>query len=59
MVGPSGVGKSTLINEVLQTYGEFFERKISYTTRPKKVHEKGAHHYYFITQEEFMRVNTI
>jgi guanylate kinase len=54
-VGPSGVGKATLVNEVLKAYN-VFERKVSYTTRPKKTHEKGADHYYFITKEEFMRV---
>lgn len=56
VVGPSGVGKTTLINEVLKTYGGVLERKISYTTRPKKATEKGASQYYFITKEEFMRV---
>jgi guanylate kinase len=33
LVGPSGVGKSTLVDEVLIKYGDIFERKISYTTR--------------------------
>ena len=36
VVGPSGVGKSELIKEVLKTYGDHLERKISHTTRPKK-----------------------
>lgn len=56
IVGPSGVGKATLVNEVLKSY-KVFERKISYTTRPKKPIEKGPDHYYFITKEEFMRVS--
>ncbi len=33
LVGPSGVGKGTLIGKVLENYGGLFERKISYTTR--------------------------
>ena len=57
VVGPSGVGKSTLIDEVLKKYGDIFERKISFTTRNKKEIEKGGHNYYFITKEEFMRVS--
>jgi len=56
VVGPSGVGKATLVNEILKIYGGLFERKVSYTTRPKKALEKGDHHYHFISKEDFMRV---
>jgi guanylate kinase len=56
VVGPSGVGKKTLTEEILKKYGGLFERKISYTTRPKKAFEKAEHHYHFITKEDFMRV---
>ena len=41
LVGPSGVGKGTLIAEILKKYGGLFERKISYTTRQKKSFEKA------------------
>jgi guanylate kinase len=60
VVGPSGVGKSTLTEVVLAKYGGLFERKISYTTRPKKEKskEKGEHHYHFTTKEDFMRVSS-
>ena len=33
LVGPSGVGKRTLIDLVLQQYGDIFDRKRSVTTR--------------------------
>jgi guanylate kinase len=33
LVGPSGVGKRTLLNEVLKKYGDLFEKKKSITTR--------------------------
>jgi guanylate kinase len=56
LVGPSGVGKNTLINEVLKKYGNLFERKISYTTRPNKGYEKAPSNYNFVTKEDFMRV---
>ena len=36
LVGPSGVGKMTLIDNILTQYGDLFERKKSYTTRPKR-----------------------
>ncbi len=54
IVGPSGVGKGTLVNEIINKYGGLFERKKSYTTRPKKGYEK-TENYYFITKEDFMR----
>lgn len=57
VVGPSGVGKSILVKEILKTYGGLFERKISYTTRPKKQYEKGEDQYHFISKEDFMRVS--
>ena len=56
VVGPSGVGKGTLINEILKKYGGLFEKKISYTTRPRKSFEKSDNSYHFITKEEFLRV---
>ena len=55
VVGPSGVGKNTLLLEVIKEYGQLFERKISFTTRSKKLYEKAAGNYYFISKEEFMR----
>lgn len=57
VVGPSGVGKTTLVNTILSKYGSLFEKKVSYTTRPKKVYEKSEGSYHFITKEEFMRVS--
>lgn len=53
LVGPSGVGKNTLLAEVLKKYEGIFEKKVSYTTRPKKKIEKTGHNYYLISKEEF------
>ena len=58
VVGPSGVGKSTLVVEVLKKYGSLFEQKVSFTTRPKKVYEKSKGSYHFISKEDFMRVRS-
>lgn len=36
LVGPSGVGKMTLIDAVLKKFGQLFECKRTTTTRPKR-----------------------
>lgn len=56
IVGPSGVGKNTLVRQVLQKYEGVFERKKSHTTRAKKVIEKSSH-YYLLSKEEFEKVS--
>ena len=55
LVGPSGVGKKTLIDYILQRYGDLFERKKSYTTRPKRGEnlEKGEQNFNFVSDEVF------
>ncbi|MCL4148586.1 UNVERIFIED_CONTAM: hypothetical protein GTU68_063867 [Idotea baltica] len=50
---PSGAGKTTLVNAILQRYS-VFEFSISATTRKQRSYEKEGVHYYFITKEEFM-----
>jgi guanylate kinase len=51
LVGPSGVGKNTLLLSVLKKYEGIFEKKISYTSRPIKSIEKEGKNYYHITKE--------
>ena len=53
LVGPSGVGKMTLIDAVLSNYGDLFERKRSVTTRPTRQIEKAEKNFIFKTPEEF------
>ena len=54
LVGPSGVGKRTLIDLVLAEYGDIFERKKSYITRAvREGNEKAQENYYFISVDEF------
>lgn len=55
LVGPSGVGKSTLINFLKDRWPGVFEFSISSTTRLPRVGEQHGIHYYYITREEFMR----
>ncbi|KAK1443726.1 p-loop containing nucleoside triphosphate hydrolase like protein [Babesia gibsoni] len=53
IVGPSGVGKTTLYTMLLNEFREFIELSISYTTRAMRKNEQHAVNYYFITKEEF------
>lgn len=56
LVGPSGVGKFTLIKEALKKYGNLFELKRSITTRPIRDFEKGKENFQFTTKEEFKKM---
>jgi len=55
LVGPSGVGKNTLVQKVLEKYPGIFEKKASYTTRPAKKHVKPGMNYNLISREEFQK----
>jgi guanylate kinase len=52
-VGPSGVGKNTLVEAILKKYEGIFEKKVSYCTRPEKKIEKPGKNYELISREEF------
>ncbi len=50
--GPSGVGKSTLCNMLLNNFNQF-KFSVSATTRPIRLDEKNGKDYYFFSNEEF------
>jgi len=50
--GCSGVGKNTVINEMLKRYDDL-ELLPTYTTREKRENEKEGNPYFFITKKEF------
>jgi guanylate kinase len=52
-MGPSGVGKDTIINMLLKKYPEIFYKLPSYTTRKIREGEKEGVDYFFITKKEF------
>jgi len=56
IVGPSGVGKNTLIKPILDKYGALFEKKKSYTTREMRPSESKPKQHYFVNNEEFERM---
>ena len=53
--GPSGVGKNTIINELLKVCNKNNEKiiySISYTTRKKREGEKNGVNYYFVENKK-------
>ena len=53
ILGPSGVGKDTFMQMIIDKYPEIFTKCVSCTTRPKRKNEKEGINYYFITKEKF------
>lgn len=53
--GPSGVGKSTVIAELLSTRRDI-HFSVSFTTRQPRVGEENGVNYNFVTREEFERM---
>lgn len=54
--GFSGVGKGTLMKELLKTYPDEYVLSVSVTTRKPREGEVDGVNYYFKTQEEFDRL---
>jgi guanylate kinase len=52
--GPSGVGKGTLIVQLIEQVPDLY-LSISATTRSKRLNEKDGVDYYFLTEEEFLK----
>lgn len=52
--GTTCAGKGTVIKKLLENHNDI-DLSISYTSRPKREHERDGVDYYFVTQEEFER----
>jgi len=52
IVGPSGVGKGTLINRLMQEFSDHFGFSVSHTTRKPRPGEVHGQHYHFSSYEE-------
>lgn len=55
LVGPSGVGKGTIVSRILERYPDFI-LSISATTRPPRPGERDGDQYYFVTERQFNRM---
>lgn len=53
--GPSGVGKSTITDRVLESFDDM-KRSVSYTTREPRKGEREGENYFFVDREEFDRL---
>ena len=53
IVGPSGVGKSTLISHLQERHFGLFQFSISYTTRAPRQGEKHGVNYFYVSKFEF------
>ena len=56
ILGPSGVGKDTLINKLKEKYPSIFYKLPSYTTRSMRKGEREGVDYFFISKEEFKKM---
>ena len=55
-IGPSAVGKDTMINRLKKDFPDVIYKLPSYTTRPIRKNEKDGVDYYFVTKEEFLKM---
>ena len=53
--GPSGVGKNTVVERLVEAAGGLVERSVTATTRPPRPGEKDGVDYYFLSPQEFAR----
>ena len=54
IVGPSAVGKHSLLNKLKEKYPDIIYNIPLYTSRPKRTNEIEGADYFFITKEEFL-----
>ena len=50
---PSGAGKTTVVQHLLEEYPDILGFSVSATTRKKRKHERGGKDYYFISEKDF------
>ena len=56
VVGPSGVGKDTLMQKVFDKHPGKFKKGVTHTSRKMRPGEKEGYNYYYVTEEEFLRL---
>ena len=58
ILGPSGSGKDTLMNLLKDKHPDKFIKCISYTTRSPRKDEKQGQNYYYISKENFKKLDS-
>ena len=56
VVGPSGVGKDTVMQKILEKYPKIFKKGVTHTSRKMRPGEKEGFNYYYVTEEEFLKL---
>jgi len=56
ILGPSGVGKSTLIKKLYNKYPDRFGFSVSYTTRAPRKGEQHGINYFFVSKNDFEKL---
>jgi guanylate kinase len=59
ILGPSGVGKDTMIDMLKKKYKDVFFKLPSYTTRAKRPKEEEGVDYFFVSKEEFKKMESL
>ena len=57
VVGPSGVGKDTVMQKILDKYPKIFKKGVTHTSRKMRPGEKEGYNYYYVSKEEFLKLN--
>ena len=57
VVGPSGVGKDTLMQKVFEKHPGKFKKGVTHTSRKMREGEKEGFNYYYVSKEEFLKLN--
>ncbi len=52
VVGPSGVGKDTLMQKVFDKHPGKFKKGVTHTSRKMRPGEKEGYNYYYVTQKK-------
>ena len=53
IIGPSGVGKDTFMQKIINKYPHIFTKCVSCTTRLPRENEKDGENYFFISRDSF------
>ena len=56
VVGPSGVGKDTVMQKIFEKYPNSFKKGTTHTTRQIRPGEKEGVNYYYVSKEEFLQL---